>query len=803
LKLLVTLPAGLLLAGWLLFCSLPFVLNSFILPAILKNHDLEQLEVRIESLSPSSLTAQLALYHQGQMQFSLPHLRLNFNPFELAQGKLKNILVDGALLKINLEHGKLRIDGLPIRNANQPPVERAAVLDLHSIFPAFISKIELRNNQIVVAHGERADRVVLFDGTIEPTFHDSEHPVVKTLSLDLRTRGAVSASLTAKLEPGADSHSVEIAGKIEDLHQLPTVIAGFAERTKDLGLSGAALFTGSGKLAADFHSVEEISATLEASDFLLATGGLTLRSGATPLLLELTGHQQLLNYRLSELLINSQQTAAVSLAGTIAPKEKVLTGQGEITSELLKRPTAINVELARQDASYSGLVTLSGSSQSLAVANQEIRVGKYSLSSQIRMDEHDIRLQNAISLDSFDLPQLELAGDKLNSTFSYTVDLNAGTVEENSGGIIEVQSIQYKNETVATLQAEVEQVGQGFRLRGAATSQMAQPLTVDFQATLSPDSPVTGQLSMAAQPVSPGAFPPFVSLPEQIDFSGILAAQAQVEIRPQKTDWSLNLQLKDGEIRTKDNKVRLGGISSDLTFPGFANFASSPGQQLRIDNLELGNIKLDNGLITFHLENPGTIFIEKSRFTWCSGKVESGSMRVSLTEPEISTILYCDRLQFSELLGQLGISHASGNGSLNGRLPIYYSGKEMIFDDGFLFSTPGDSGIVRFNNTSMLRQGMGELDQTVYLDYSLQSMENFSYNWTKLAFNTKGEDLLIAMQIDGKPATPLPFGYKKGQLVKMEGAGIQHPIRLDVNFHLPFAQMFKYGQNLQKIMENM
>lgn len=126
----------------------------------------------------------------------------------------------------------------------------------------------------------------------------------------------------------------------------------------------------------------------------------------------------------------------------------------------------------------------------------------------------------------------------------------------------------------------------------------------------------------------------------------------------------------------------------------------------------------------------------------------------------------------------------------------------MIFDDGFLFSTPGNSGIVRFNNTAMLRQGLPETGQTAYLDYSMQAMENFSYNWTKLTFNSQGDDLLISMQIDGKPAEPLPFGYQSGQLVaRTDGPGLQHPIRLDVNFHLPFTQMFKYGQKIQKIME--
>jgi len=218
--------------------------------------------------------------------------------------------------------------------------------------------------------------------------------------------------------------------------------------------------------------------------------------------------------------------------------------------------------------------------------------------------------------------------------------------------------------------------------------------------------------------------------------------------------------------------------------------------------MEIGNLKFTDGRVTFRVEDTETVFIEQSRLTWCGGKVESGSLRISLKNPELSTTLYCDRLQFTELLSQLGITDAEGDGSLNGRLPLEFNGRELVFDDGFLFSTPGNGGIVRFTNTAMLRQSLPETGQAAHLEYSMQAMENFSYNWTKLTFNSKGDDLQISMQIDGKPTTPLPFGYSNGQLVQTAaGSGIQHPIRLDVNFHLPFAQMFKYGQSFQKMMK--
>ena len=86
----------------------------------------------------------------------------------------------------------------------------------------------------------------------------------------------------------------------------------------------------------------------------------------------------------------------------------------------------------------------------------------------------------------------------------------------------------------------------------------------------------------------------------------------------------------------------------------------------------------------------------------------------------------------------------------------------------------------------------------------MKALENFSYNWTKLSFNSEKNDLLISMQLDGKPAEALPFGYQNGQIVpSSQGPGLQHPIRLDVNFRLPMNDLFQYGKNIQSMMENM
>ena len=68
----------------------------------------------------------------------------------------------------------------------------------------------------------------------------------------------------------------------------------------------------------------------------------------------------------------------------------------------------------------------------------------------------------------------------------------------------------------------------------------------------------------------------------------------------------------------------------------------------------------------------------------------------------------------------------------------------------------------------------------------------------KLRLSTEAENLLLRLELDGKPAQPLPFTYNRqlGTFTRIEAKskqGIDYPIRLDVNFRLPLNRVLHYG----------
>ncbi|MDH3922442.1 MAG: carboxylate transporter, partial [Desulfobulbaceae bacterium] len=126
--------------------------------------------------------------------------------------------------------------------------------------------------------------------------------------------------------------------------------------------------------------------------------------------------------------------------------------------------------------------------------------------------------------------------------------------------------------------------------------------------------------------------------------------------------------------------------------------------------------------------------------------------------------------------------------------------------DGFLYSSPGQGGSVKVSAFDLLAAGIPKnTPQFAQVDFAAEALKNFQYNWVKLILNTEGEDLIMQMQMDGKPVQSLPFKYdsQTGLLQRIEntGQGIMQPIRLDVNFRLPVNRFLGYSGKIQDMMK--
>lgn len=273
-----------------------------------------------------------------------------------------------------------------------------------------------------------------------------------------------------------------------------------------------------------------------------------------------------------------------------------------------------------------------------------------------------------------------------------------------------------------------------------------------------------------------------------------------------KTHMQVNIT--DGNIDFPELGLTAKGINTQIDFNDLLVPKTVPGQTVMIHSIELKKIRISDAKIQFSMEDAKTLLIENIRFKWCNGLISTESLRFPQEKNEYLLTLFCDRLELTELLKQMGVFHAEGGGTLTGRIPIFYTDGKIAFNNGFLFSTPGSKGKIVIENTDRIIAGI-PMDSPEFsqLDVAREALKDFNYEWAKLTLNTQGDHTLtVNLELNGKPAGLLPFEYKKefGGFVRVDatspGSHFQG-IKLDVNLKLPFNEVIKFGNQLNTILK--
>ncbi|MDL2330025.1 YdbH domain-containing protein [Desulfosarcina sp. OttesenSCG-928-A07] len=285
--------------------------------------------------------------------------------------------------------------------------------------------------------------------------------------------------------------------------------------------------------------------------------------------------------------------------------------------------------------------------------------------------------------------------------------------------------------------------------------------------------------------------------------SGKVSAKASGSIRGNQVSGVLDMDVADGSVYLSAQKMTISGIQTKLEVPDIAHIRTAPAQLIRFSKITMGTLVVDGGQMNFQVESPDTLFVEKGQFSWCGGKVDVGSLRITQGRSDYTANLYCQRISLSRVLEQFGSVSAKGTGTLNGRLPISYKNGRVRVDDGFLFSTPGEDGKIQITGTDDLTAGIPTgTPQFGEIELAREALKDYIYHWAKLGLVSEGEDLILRLQFEGKPAGPLPFAYENeiGGFIRVgidsQGSVFQG-IGLDINLRLPLDQILRYKNVVQ------
>ncbi|MBU1193793.1 MAG: YdbH domain-containing protein [Proteobacteria bacterium] len=378
-------------------------------------------------------------------------------------------------------------------------------------------------------------------------------------------------------------------------------------------------------------------------------------------------------------------------------------------------------------------------------------------------------------------------------------------------GSFNVPHIAYNQEHVFSTKGNIVQTDQKqFAVAGALNIDALKQVKTEFKIHIG----LEDKLKIAAQFDAP----PFKLthndikkwMPQNMK-SGKFDVMASISGSADWTDNTLKtamtLDLKNGNVHLPDTKLTASGINTSMQFNDLLVPETLPGQTLTIDSVVVSKVNISDVKLRFSVEDGASVLAENIRFKWCNGTVTTEAIRLPQETDGYALSLYCDRLEMTQLLAQIGAFKAEGKGTLNGRIPIRYKNGDIFFDNGFLFSTPGSGGKIKVSNTDVITAGI-PLDSPQFseLDLAREALKSFNYQWAKISFNTAGDILSVNMELDGKPTGVMPFEYKKevGRFIRVDtkspGSNFQG-IKLDVNLNLPFNEVMKFGNKLKAFLK--
>ncbi len=376
-------------------------------------------------------------------------------------------------------------------------------------------------------------------------------------------------------------------------------------------------------------------------------------------------------------------------------------------------------------------------------------------------------------------------------------------------GEITAQHLQWQEINLGSFSSVVGLQDMAYSLDGEFTSSLLKGFAAKVSGRAGfKDNSMEGELTLQSDStpfaaLDLGRFDPAL---KKSYFRGELGMNGSLSFDTRGVNGMLQIMLQNGHYEFPEKSYQIKGIDLSIHIPALPNIRTDPAQTLYFSEAAMGSFAFSKGKITWQLESADTIFLEDAVVQWAGGRVFTSSIRVSPKAQEMLIPIFCDRLRLTELLKQFGFANAQGEGTVNGRIPLHIGKGAIRFEDGFLYSSPGQSGSIKVSAFDMLSAGIPKnTPQFAQIDFAAEALKNFQYNWVKLLLNTEGEDLVMQMQMDGKPVKSLPFSYdsQTGMLQRLEqhGQGIDQPIRLDVNFRFPLNRFLGYSGKIQDLMK--
>ncbi|MBI1393309.1 MAG: hypothetical protein GC152_11270 [Alphaproteobacteria bacterium] len=205
----------------------------------------------------------------------------------------------------------------------------------------------------------------------------------------------------------------------------------------------------------------------------------------------------------------------------------------------------------------------------------------------------------------------------------------------------------------------------------------------------------TGALALAPGELQPSAFSPyFVGLLSNA--VGKMAAEFKFGWTPSGVDSSGFIELEDVSFQGPTLAVsRTFDVDGRIALSSLLPLKTPGLQDISVGLVDLDALQLESGLIAFEFPGDDTIRLDTAEFEWFDGVVGAYDAISPLGAGRVEFDLRAAGVDFAVLLSRLNVDGLSGEGVVEGVLPLVIEDGRASIENGELRSV--GAGILRYN----------------------------------------------------------------------------------------------------------
>ncbi|GEQ99978.1 hypothetical protein JCM17845_06020 [Iodidimonas gelatinilytica] len=214
----------------------------------------------------------------------------------------------------------------------------------------------------------------------------------------------------------------------------------------------------------------------------------------------------------------------------------------------------------------------------------------------------------------------------------------------------------------------------------------------------------------------------FTNVSGLLGFTGDLSWGEDGDIRS-----SGHVSLTDAAFETSGMAV--SGLNGEIALRSLWPLDTAPDQRLTIDQLMAG-VLLQKGEAVFQLTDNTQLSISDLHFSLAGGRLYTDSFIMDLSRPgDLVVVLNAEGVRVTEVMMMGGVDGLTGDGLINGRVPVTLAAGGLKVEDARLEAT--DNGVLRYNPGDVPGFLQGEDMRSQMLR---QALQNFHYNVLSLSF---------------------------------------------------------------------